>query len=197
VSTLLDALRQLEARGPGRAESPAAILPAEPQAAPEAEAVVPAKPQAARGGVATPAERRIAASILAPLRDDASGVLAFLPVGPGVSALPLLERLAAALAERVEGDMLVLDARGNGLAPADPAGWPERLESLRRQYAWLLVAGGSADEPGTAELARCCDGVYLLVALGSAKRQAVVEAAEVVRTAPGRLLGCLAVGAQD
>jgi Mrp family chromosome partitioning ATPase len=71
---------------------------------------------------------------------------------------------------------------------------PSASEELREGWPLVLVDAPSLAHPEVAPMAKRCDGVYLVVRLGHTARRAVAEAAEVIRTSGGRLLGCVTVG---
>ena len=67
------------------------------------------------------------------------------------------------------------------------------IEELREQWSFVLLDGASLAHAEVAPLASCCDGVYLVVRLGHTPRRAVADAARVIRSSGGRLLGCVVV----
>ncbi len=76
--------------------------------------------------------------------------------------------------------------------PIKPAGsW---IEELREGWSLVLLDTASLAHSEVTPLARCCDGVYLVVRLGHTTRRAVAEAARAIRGAGGRLLGSVVVG---
>lgn len=65
------------------------------------------------------------------------------------------------------------------------------LAGLPPQFRWVLFAAGSSDEPQAAELARHCDGVYLVTSLGRTRRDEALAAAAGLRSCGARLLGAV------
>ena len=71
---------------------------------------------------------------------------------------------------------------------------PSANEELREGWSLVLLDGPSLVHPEAVSMARRCDGAYLVVRLGHTARRAVAEAADVLRTAGAKLLGCIVVG---
>jgi protein-tyrosine kinase len=67
------------------------------------------------------------------------------------------------------------------------------IEELREGWPLVLLDMASLAYAEAAPLTRFCDGVYLVVRVGYTSQRAVTEAAQVIRNAGGRLLGCVAV----
>jgi Mrp family chromosome partitioning ATPase len=68
------------------------------------------------------------------------------------------------------------------------------LDQWRERWPLILLDVPSLEHAEPAPLLRRCDGAYLIVRLGHTAHRAVSEAAGVVRTRGGRLLGCVVVG---
>jgi len=68
------------------------------------------------------------------------------------------------------------------------------LRELAGHYDLVVVDGASLARCGTAQLAAICDGVYLVVRLGEGSRRVLGEAAQVVQSNGGRLMGCVVIG---
>jgi Mrp family chromosome partitioning ATPase len=68
-----------------------------------------------------------------------------------------------------------------------------RIEMLRDRWPLTLLDMPSLAHKSAAPLASRCDGVYLVTRLGYTPRRSIVEAAHLIRTAGGRLLGCLVI----
>lgn len=71
--------------------------------------------------------------------------------------------------------------------------WFNRDE-VGEDWTLVLIDAASLMHPEVAPLAASCDGVYLVVRLGHTARRALAEAAHVLRSVGGRLLGCVVVG---
>jgi len=71
---------------------------------------------------------------------------------------------------------------------------PAWIEELREGWSLVLLDMASLAHAEVAPLLGHCDGTYLVVRLGYTPRRAVTEAARVIRTVGGRLLGCVAWG---
>lgn len=67
------------------------------------------------------------------------------------------------------------------------------IEELREGWSLVLLDAASLTHTEVASMASCCDGVYLVVRLGYTPQRAVAEAARVIRSSGGRLLGCVVV----
>jgi Mrp family chromosome partitioning ATPase len=83
--------------------------------------------------------------------------------------------------------------------PCCPAGSfrslnPSWIEDWREGWPLVLLDLPSLEHGETLPLACCCDGLYLVVRLGHTPRRAVRRAAQSVRRANGRLLGCAVIG---
>jgi len=74
-------------------------------------------------------------------------------------------------------------------------GLSQLLRELAGHYALVVVDATSLAHRGTAQLAAICDGVYLVVRLGEGSPRALREAAHVIQSNGGRLMGCLAIAA--
>jgi Mrp family chromosome partitioning ATPase len=74
--------------------------------------------------------------------------------------------------------------------PAVLAAW---IDTLRADWPLVLVDVPSMIHNDAAPLARCCDGVYLVVRLGSTARRTLIDAAATIRVKGGRVLGCLVI----
>jgi hypothetical protein len=65
------------------------------------------------------------------------------------------------------------------------------IDALRDTWPLTLIDLPSLAHHHVASFASRCDGVYLVVRLGSTPRYAVVDAARLLRKSGARLLGCL------
>ncbi len=66
-------------------------------------------------------------------------------------------------------------------------------EELREGWSLVLLDAPSLAHREAVPMVQHCDGVYLVVRVGHTVRRAVADAARVIRSAGGRLLGCLVV----
>jgi hypothetical protein len=64
------------------------------------------------------------------------------------------------------------------------------LDELRKNYQFILLSGGSMADPGLVELARLCEGTYLVLRLGQCGRRAARRAAQSLH-GHGRLIGSI------
>ena len=69
------------------------------------------------------------------------------------------------------------------------------LRELSGHYDLVIVDAASLVHRGAAPLAAACDGTYLVVRMGEGSPRMLREAAQVVRSNGGRLLGCVAIDA--
>ena len=87
-------------------------------------------------------------------------------------------------------------ADAQGRAPGRSIrGLSQLLRELAGHYALVVVDATSLAHRGTAQLAAICDGVYLVVRLGEGSPRKLREAAQVIQSNGGRLMGCLAIAA--
>jgi len=168
---------------------------------------------------ADPTER-LATAILDALAGAGPAAFLMLDAGCPRAGEAILAPLAAALMHQGRGEVLVVDCRRQAAIPArrlvdgrQPARWvslcstpsegPEGerqsgdwasvLAASREQFGVVLLRGPAADHPGAPALAALCDGACLVVRLGRSGQTALSRAAEAVRAAGARLLGCIAV----
>ena len=71
------------------------------------------------------------------------------------------------------------------------------LRDLAGHYDLVVVDASSLAHRGTVQLAAVCDGTYLVVRLGEGSPRMLREAAQVVQANGGRLLGCVAIDAEQ
>ncbi len=88
------------------------------------------------------------------------------------------------------GDDLFLDEESEGQI----SGWRSVFDDLKRQYPLVLLDAPSLAHQHVAALGAACDGVCLVVRLGQTSRRAVGEAAQVIASVGGQLIGCVALG---
>jgi len=69
------------------------------------------------------------------------------------------------------------------------------FRELAGHYDLVVVDTSSLAHHGTVQLAAICDGVYLVVRLGEGSPRMLCEAAHVLQSNGGRLMGCVAIGA--
>jgi Mrp family chromosome partitioning ATPase len=69
------------------------------------------------------------------------------------------------------------------------------LRELASHYELVVIDSPSLAHRGTVQLAAVCDGVYLVVRLGDGSPRMLREAAQIINSAGGRLLGCVAIDA--
>jgi len=88
-----------------------------------------------------------------------------------------------------------------GAACATPEGWlPEKLnlesllQELNGRYRFVLLDTASLTHGEVAPMAASCTGTYLVVRLNHTTCRAAREAANVIQTCGGRLLGCVVLG---
>ncbi len=82
--------------------------------------------------------------------------------------------------------------RGSG---RNVQGMSHLLRDLARHYDLVVVDASSLAHRGTVQLAAVCDATYLVVRLGEGSPRMLREAAQVVQSNGGRLLGCVAIDA--
>jgi hypothetical protein len=83
------------------------------------------------------------------------------------------------------------------LRRSPPAPWPALaalLGQCRQHFAWTLVDGGWWDAAESAELARRCDSVYVVLYEGCTRRIAAQRTLDELRRAGANVLCCLFVG---
>jgi Mrp family chromosome partitioning ATPase len=85
-------------------------------------------------------------------------------------------------------------APGRGLS-SNIQGAGQLLRELAGHYELVVIDAPSLAHRGTVQLAAVCDGVYLVVRLGEGSPRMLREAAQVINSAGGRLLGCVAIDA--
>jgi Mrp family chromosome partitioning ATPase len=76
----------------------------------------------------------------------------------------------------------------------DPSIVEAVLNDLKAGYPLVLLDAPSLIYPNVATLGSFCDGICLVVRPGHTLRRAVRDAARVIDTTGGRLLGCIAIG---
>lgn len=86
------------------------------------------------------------------------------------------------------------DAQGRGPG-RNIQGMGHLLRELAGHYELVVVDASSLAHRGTAQLAAVCDGVYLVVRLGEGSPRMLCEAAQVILSNGGRLMGCVAIDA--
>jgi Mrp family chromosome partitioning ATPase len=69
------------------------------------------------------------------------------------------------------------------------------LDDLRRHYRFVVIDGPSLDQPDAVAMASCCDGVFLVVALGQTRRGAAQQAVAILQRGGANALGCVVAGA--
>jgi len=80
---------------------------------------------------------------------------------------------------------------------SDPEGLAPLLDELAEQWHAVLVHGGTVASPLAEALARVCARTYLIVRLGQTDPDAAEAAVSRLRTAGGRLAGCIATNAPE
>ena len=82
---------------------------------------------------------------------------------------------------------------------ANPVTDPSRLASLvddwKKQYSFVLVDGGAVHGPLTNAVARTSDATFLVVQLQRSDVTEASRAAQQLREAGGRLMGCVVTNA--
>lgn len=68
------------------------------------------------------------------------------------------------------------------------------VADLRRNYRYVIFAGGTTHDVLSEALGRFCDGTYLLVPLGRAERDESSQAARRLTASGARLLGAVVTG---
>ncbi|MHC4401313.1 MAG: hypothetical protein ACYTG0_16700 [Planctomycetota bacterium] len=134
-----------------------------------------------------PQHRSLADNVVKRLPFADGNVLMFAGLDPGRDNTAVLASLADALAERVKGEVLVVDA--------DLASRATEVEALRRRSGIVLLNCPSVDAQNVSSWTRRCDGTYLMIRLGRTTRGAVRQAVRLTEKNGGRVLGCVLIDA--
>jgi hypothetical protein len=107
--------------------------------------------------------------------------------------------LSKTLGRHLGEEVFVLDAlhpadmMQNRASPETSDDWMIRLDELKLRHKLTLIIAPPLTNFQTPPIMSCCDGVYLILALGRTTPYDVHEAKRVIRLSGGRLLGCLLI----
>jgi Mrp family chromosome partitioning ATPase len=68
------------------------------------------------------------------------------------------------------------------------------LTDLKRDFRYIVVAGGTTVDPLLKALGRCCEGTYLVIPLGQAERDRSAAVIQRLTACGARLLGAIVTG---
>ncbi len=68
------------------------------------------------------------------------------------------------------------------------------FDDLRSRYRFVVIDGPCLAQPEAAAMAACCDGVFLVVALGQTRRGAARRAVSLLQRGGANVLGCVVAG---
>jgi Mrp family chromosome partitioning ATPase len=107
--------------------------------------------------------------------------------GPEDGKTNVTAGLVKALAARVPGEVLAVDGDRD---------YPQSFfDDWRRSCRFAVIDGPCLTHPATTAMARCCDGVFLVIALGQTGRRAARQAVRILACGGANVLGCVVAGA--
>jgi Mrp family chromosome partitioning ATPase len=118
---------------------------------------------------------------------DRPAVLMLASPGPEDGKTSVTAGLVKALAARLPGEVLAVD--GDREYPRSS------FDDWRCSYRFAVIDGPCLTHPETTAMARCCDGVLLVIALGRTGRRAARRAVRTLARGGANVLGCVVAGA--